>query len=464
MKKINVLFGFLFSCVLLILSFLCVGDSEVFADEGSYTADDIYEVCEGIVDWAALEGDFFSEDLVSAAGSSASDWLFIGYCRLIDEVDADGVNDYLQALEEYVTEIYETGNLENTKATEWQRVGLAVLAAGADPTDFGLDADGNSVDIVAEGTYDHAKYSSLGRQGVNGWCFALILMDASEVEVPEDATYTREYIIKEILAAQLENGGFSLTGAADPDVTSIAIQALAPYYGGGTVYTFESDEETVSKTVGEAVDLALSWLSSAQLEDGDFQSYGTANAESTAQVLLALSCLGIDPQTDERFIKEGNTVIDGLLKYRTEEGGFAHVLDDEGNATVINGLSSAQALCGLTAYFRQLSGTPGFYEFTEDESEGIETEESEETESTETEVENEQPEAAWETDSQVQDDDMDSSEDTENVETSSETDDDENELPAGFVYAISAIIICIGVIAFIVMKKIGVEDEKNKSE
>ncbi len=442
--------GFLMACFCLVMAFaMFINTPDVLGEEDSYSREDIFEICEDIIDWASSDEGFFSENLISTAGSSASDWLFIGYCRLLStSVDEDGTGKYLQSLEEYISDMYATGNLENTKATEWQRVGLAVLAAGAEPTAFGTDAEGNSIDLVADGAYDHAKYSSLGRQGVNAWCFALILLDASGTEIPEGASYSREYIIEEILSAQLANGGFSLTGVADPDVTSIAIQALSSYYEDGTVYTFESDEETVSRTVGEAIDLALSWLSGAQLDDGDFSSYGTANAESTAQVLLALTCLGIDPQEDERFIKNGNSCLDGLLRYQTESGGFAHALDDDGNATAENGLASAQSLCGLVACYRQLSGLSGFYEFTEDEQYVAEITETEED--------------INETDSQNDEDDE--ADDEETLETVSEASDDEEELPSYFVYIISVIIICIGIISFVVMRKIGVENEKNMSE
>ena len=61
-----------------------------------------------------------------------------------------------------------------------------------------------------------------------------------------------------------------------------------------------------------------------QLDTGDFASWGTENVESTDQVVVALCCLGIDPLKDERFIKNGKTLLDGILKYRMSDGGFVH--------------------------------------------------------------------------------------------------------------------------------------------
>lgn len=74
----------------------------------------------------------------------------------------------------------------------------------------------------------------------------------------------------------------------------------------------------------QAVDAALTVLSALQLDTGDFISWGTQNVESTCQVAVALCSLGIDPASDSRFIKNGNTLIDGIMRYRHESGGFVH--------------------------------------------------------------------------------------------------------------------------------------------
>lgn len=450
-------------CVLLLIGY---GGTNTYGNEEDYSSDDIFELCEDIIDWASSDGNFLNEDFVSGAGTNANDWLFIGYCRLLG---LEGTEAYLEELENYVEDMYASGNLENTKATEWHRVGLALLAAGADPCSFGVDADGNSIDLVADGTYNHAQYSSLGRQGVNGWCFALIFMDASGVEIPEGANYTREYIITQILSEQLANGGFSLTGASDPDVTAIAVQALAPYYEDEDIYTFESDDETVSKTVKEAVDAAVSWLSIAQLDDGGFSSYGTENAESTAQVVLALTCLDIDPLTDERFIKNGNSCIDGLLRYRTESGGFAHILSDDGTAVNENGLASAQSLCALVALYREMSGMSDFYDFSDEEETSV-IENGETTEARDTEEETETDavtDSEEDTSAQTEvekTDDTSANDMSEAQETISEVSEEESELPENFAYIIAGIAIALGIISYVVMRIIGIKDDKTTSE
>ena len=83
--------------------------------------------------------------------------------------------------------------------------------------------------------------------------------------------------------------------------------------------------------VKNAIDKALDYLSKRQQTDGDFKSYGTPNAESTSQVLLALSTMKINCNTDSRFIKNGNTVYDGLLKYHNSDGSFSHTYGGNSN-------------------------------------------------------------------------------------------------------------------------------------
>lgn len=192
----------------------------------------------------------------------------------------------------------------------------------------------------SEGTYNWSRSRSLGAQGLNGWIFALITLDSGGFAVPEGAAYTREDMRRAILAAQTEEGAFGLSaGTADVDITAMALQALSPY---------QEDAATA-----EAIRRGLAWLSGQQTENGDFVSWGDPNAESTAQVLIALCSLGLDPETDARFIQNGRTLRDGLLSYRTREGLFRHTA--EGLEDL---MATEQAILALQALDR-LRGRPG---------------------------------------------------------------------------------------------------------
>ncbi len=279
-------------------------------------------------------------------GESVSDWFAIATGCSGNPVKRD---TYLKGLEQYVTDRYaESGGLHSIKATEYHRISLAVLALGGDPTRFGTDKTGTPINLIADGTYNWAMSDSLGMQGLNGWIFALITLDSMDYQIPDTALYTREEVISELLAAQTEDGGFGLSGGSpDVDITAMTLQALAPYC--------ETNEN-----VRLAADKALNWLSARQTENGDFSSWGSTNAESTAQTVIALCSLGIDPQTDERFCKNGISVMDGLLRYQTDCGMFRHTIDGEEDM-----MATEQAVLALIAFQRLKQDGNRLYDFSE---------------------------------------------------------------------------------------------------
>ncbi len=159
---------------------------------------------------------------------------------------------------------------------------------------------------------------------------------------------TREKLIQVILDAQLNDGGWTLSGNdADPDMTAMAIQALAPYY-------------KTNETVKAAVDKALEALSTLQRNDGGFGSWGTINSESCAQVIVALTALGIDPTADSRFVKNGHTVLDALAGFYVTGGGFRHTAGGERN-----GMATEQGYYALAAYYRFANAQTRLYDMTD---------------------------------------------------------------------------------------------------
>ena len=306
-----------------------------------YTDADIENAVEETLAWrrsasgGSESGNLFGGDFLSGAGSSGADWyaVAVGRFGLADDYTA-----YLSALRSNVEERYRTpGKLNAHKATEWHRISLAVAALGGDPTNFGTDADGSAINLIADGTYYRSRTADLGKQGINAYIWALISLDSVSCEVPDDADDTREDMINAVLEGQLENGAFRLIGETpDVDITAMAITALSPY----------TDREDVRR----AADSAVEFLSGVQKDGGDFASWGQENLESTAQVAIALCTLGIDPENDARFVKNGNNVLDGIMKYRTSDGAFAHISGENGNKS--DSVASAQALCALCAIVR----------------------------------------------------------------------------------------------------------------
>lgn len=340
------------------------------AQAGAVSPEEMSAAAQGIINWKISDigaDTLLSDSYIALAGSTPGDWYPIALSRLGCKTDYSG---YLAVLEQNVKERYALdGGLSAAKATEWHRITLAVLASGGNPRDI------DGIDLVADGTYNRGKTASLGRQGINGWIWGLIALDSKSWEVPKDAYYTRDDIILQILSAQLENGGFALTGeAADPDITAMALQALAPYYNSETVYTLPggtASEEAKKTTVRKAAEAALECLSGLQSAQGDFFSWGTQNSESCSQVIIALCALGIDPLCDERFIKNGVTLWDGLMRYRREDGGFLHSFSyDSNNPTSLpdasNSMAGEQALLALCALIRQKKGMRALYDFLPD--------------------------------------------------------------------------------------------------
>ena len=157
---------------------------------------------------------------------------------------------------------------------------------------------------------------------------------------PEAETQaTRQMYIDRILECQLPDGGWSLfggtdaagsgDGVSDPDITGMALQALAKY----------QDQPAVA----EATEEALVCMSEKQSADGGFASWGTANSESVVQMIVALCELGISLD-DPRFVKNGNTMLDNLMTFYLPGEGFLHTQNGSGS----NQMATEQ---GFTAWW-----------------------------------------------------------------------------------------------------------------
>ena len=271
---------------------------------------------------------------VPQVGSIGGEWLAIGLARaeIMPEDTADG---YYKNVVAYVTE-KGSAKLDRNKSTENSRVVLALTAIGKNPEDVG---GYNLLQPLA-------GFNFVKKQGINGPVWALIAFDSLLYEIPETTAKeqtTRKKLIDYILEKQLQTGGWAIgEQGADPDMTGMAIQALAPYY--------EKDE-----SVKHAVDSALSFFSSIQRDDGGL-SEATDSPESCAQMITALSTMGIDPEDDARFIKNGNSIVDCLLRFSLENG-FAHNINGE-----YNQMSTEQAFYSMTAVNRLRSGKSSLYD------------------------------------------------------------------------------------------------------
>ena len=275
---------------------------------------------------------------IAKESAYGSEWHILGLARSqyagCDEIFEKYYEDVVKKIKD------SKGVLSKNKYTEYSRVIVAVKAIGRNPKNTG------GFDVTAK----LLEKENVVIQGLNGPIWALIALNTdgyadSSAEFKKTA---KEYI-SYILDAEKDGGGWSLNSSetnADVDITGMALTALAPYYKGDS-------------RVKESADRAVLWLSENQNSDGTYSSWGTVNSESCAQVTVALTSLGIDPNKDERFIKNGKSVIDGLLGFYTD-GGFKHVSTGK-----LNAMATEQGYYALTAYFRFTGGKTSLYDMSD---------------------------------------------------------------------------------------------------
>ena len=278
-------------------------------------------------------GDFMGTLGTPTVNSTGGEWMVIGLARSGRPVPAgyyDNVVDYVKAKADA------NERLHPAKVTDNARVILALTAIGKDVTNVG----GHNL-LKGLDNMDYVQ-----TQGINGPIFTLIALDSHNYPTMGDVT--REKLIQAILDAQLPGGGWTLSGNdADPDMTAMAIQSLAPYY-------------KENEAVKAAVDKALDVLSELQLATGGFGSWRTENSESCAQVIVALTALGIDPTADSRFVKNDLTVLDALASFYVTGGGFRHTANGD-----LDGMATEQGYYALAAYYRFANAQTRLYDMSD---------------------------------------------------------------------------------------------------
>ena len=292
---------------------------------------------EVLADTIAKTGAFLQDSVAEPTfGTVGGEWLVLGLARSGLEISDEYFEAYFQNVSAYTAQ--QGGVLHAKKYTEYSRVILAVTAIGKDPSDVG------GFDMLVP----LADFEQTVFQGINGPIFALLALDSGNYEIPENTVgstqATRDLYVDYIINAQLENGGWSLMGGeAEIDVTAMALQALAKYQD--------------RKDVAEAVEKGLVILSERQNENGGYQYNATeqVSCESVAQVIVALAELGISLD-DPRFVKNGKTLLDGILQFQCSDGGFSHLMDGETDL-----LATEQAFYAMVAANRVAQGESSLY-------------------------------------------------------------------------------------------------------
>lgn len=264
-----------------------------------------------------------------------NDWIVYARLRGGETISQDKLDAYYQSVADTVKKWS-----KKQKPTDIERVALSLLIMNKDITDV------NGVNLV-EMIYNHPNLDI----GANELSWALLVADAKGMEIPADAKWNREDILTALLKFQNEeNGGFGLMDnqTVSVDMTAMCLQALAPY-------------RNKDVKVHRAVEAGVEYLKKSMTDSYDF---GTS--ESTAQVLLTLTILGIDPLNSDFGTSYSNIITCLMDNYYCEtekEKGFCH---DKSNKK-LNEMSSVQVLQAFTAYTQVKAGEKTYWDLTKED-------------------------------------------------------------------------------------------------
>ena len=253
------------------------------------------------------------DNYLSIARGGSSEWYIIA----LSQMGGYNFSAYESSLWNWLME-----NEVHSASTKLKYV-LSLLSVGTDDSKFIIDF----------------AQDAIGKQGIMSWVYGLHIIN-------NGYTFdgiTSENIVEHLLSLQLEDGGWALNGASsDVDVTAMVIQSLAPHF----------ESSGIKPRIEKAIDL----LSFRQTENGGFSSYGVENPESSAQVIIALSALGIDCCSDQRFIKNGHTIFDAISEFELSYGEYCHIKGGTANSN-----ATVQVFLSSVAYFRYSEGKGSIY-------------------------------------------------------------------------------------------------------
>ncbi|MDF2856430.1 MAG: cell wall anchor protein [Neobacillus sp.] len=246
------------------------------------------------------------------------EWTLLAMKQAGKEIPASYLNDYKKLV------IEKQGKFR--KITDTERYTLAILAAGGDPTNI------EGYNLIKE-----IYQADVTKQGLIGLAYALLAFDSANFEIPETALWTREKLISYLLERQNQDGGWAWDESAtsDIDTTGMIVAALAPY--------------KEQSGVKENVDAAVQYLAE------QFQASKIDNSSTAAQVIIALSALGIDANS-ELFVKDNSGLVQFLLTFQNADGGFDWMGGDESDT-----MSTPQGIQALVAYQLYTQGKGSLY-------------------------------------------------------------------------------------------------------
>lgn len=194
-----------------------------------------------------------------------------------------------------------------------------------------IDAKGNKVDNLVQILYNYT-----GGYTINGPIFALIALDMGNYTIPADAVWTRETLLEKILTHKYLSDGFGL------DMVTMLMQSIGPYmndpvYGTRVTAKLEEGLKIVLESFGDK----NPYKNPYGVQWGDVYT-----SEGSAQIVCAMSAMGVDCHTDPRMSDGTNSALTALLDYADYQNGyFAHT-----NTTPKNALATYEG-CYATQWY-----------------------------------------------------------------------------------------------------------------
>lgn len=144
---------------------------------------------------------------------------------------------------------------------------------------------------------------------INGPIFGLISLDMGNYTIPDNAIWTRDAFMDVILNHVYLSDGF------DTDMVAMLMQSIAPY----------ANDEVYGERVRAKLEEGVSIIITRMNADYSFKAWGAVNSETAAQVICALSAMGIDCHTDPRFSDgQGKSVIQNWVDSFVNPSGYFH--------------------------------------------------------------------------------------------------------------------------------------------
>jgi len=250
--------------------------------------DDPDEPIEGTVSVDAL-----LSNIAASYAENSGEWVVMDMAAYEDTNPDSAYKSTADAKQAYIDSAIAAITAEGAGEAAYAKAIVILQSIGADPQTL-YPTDSDTPVSAVDGLKTLEAHSS------SAWVAPYTLMALNQGDYDTDEL--EQSIITSVLTNQAEDGSWSEWGDS--------IQTTANMIAGLSFY-YDSDE-----TVKTAVDKAVTFLSSAQKEDGTFDAYGSgSDANTAAMVVIALSALGIDPDTDERFIKHETSALDGLLSF-----------------------------------------------------------------------------------------------------------------------------------------------------